>query len=164
MNRWLANQALSYHQNNLSRVWILTPTQGDTGVVAGYFTLSSSQLVKTQFSKKQRVRGGGVPQPERVPATLIGKFAVDREYQGTGLADWMMYQAYLRFIESATAAASQFLTVELRNEDKTLTYLRDFYRKRFGFQELTGDDAPQGLVVMAKRADEIAEEVSQIKR
>ena len=60
MGAWLDRRAWDYHTKNFSRVWILTPTEGDKGVVAGYFTLSSTMLQKTQLSRKQRSAEGEI--------------------------------------------------------------------------------------------------------
>lgn len=159
MGAWLDRRAWDYHTKNFSRVWILTPTEGDKGVVAGYFTLSSTMLQKTQLSRKQRSAEGGNLQPHRIPATLIGKFAVARDFQGQQLPEIMMLEAYKRFLESSNLSASQFLVVELRNDPQSLPYLTKFYKERFGFEVLSGDNSHTQFTVMARSRRAIAADI-----
>lgn len=140
MNNWLSNKALEYQESGLASVWILTPCSGDTGVVAGFFTLSNTTLDRTEVPKKKR-KAANSTSLEMVPATLIGKFAVDKELQGQGVSDILMFWAQKRACEAAASVASSYLVVELRDEEPSRGKLSKFYKESFGFFSLNRSES-----------------------
>lgn len=161
MNEWLSNTAVKYQESGLASVWILTPCSGDTGVVAGFFTLSNTTLIRTEIPKKQRAASNATSL-KKVPATLIGKFAVDQELQGRGVSDILMFWAKKRACEAAASVGSSYLVVELRDEEPSRGKLSKFYKERFGFFSLNSGDAGR-LPALATHLKDARAELDKIE-
>ncbi len=96
--------------------------------VCGYFTLSAGAVALTDFPED--VRKGW---PRLVPSVHVGRFAVDRDFQGQGLG-----ASLIDFIVERTLLASEIigiLALELWAIDESAL---SFYRK-FNFAELQDD-------------------------
>ena len=132
---WLARHALPYQQEDLCAVWVMSPLDDDCAV-HGYFTLSSHVIALDEVNRRDRredpANGNRVNSVGRAPAQLLGKFAVDSNLQGSGLATLMMLAAYDHFLASAEHAASKYLVVEAR-EPKIVSY----YESKYGFVRTT---------------------------
>lgn len=161
MNAWLANHALDYVNHGYARVWVLTPTRGDTGVVAGFFALSNFEILRGDVPRGLLQEGGGKTLSQRIPATLLGKFAVAREFEGSGVSDILMYWVNAKVLEASKIAASKFLVVELRDSDQTCNFLDNYYQTRFGFSTLAR--AEDGISdSLARSVDDIAADLEKI--
>lgn len=99
MNAWFARHAWNNHNNGASRVSVVTTTS--TGRVVGYVTLSSAQIERA-FLPKSHQRN----QPDPVPVTLLGQLAVDRVWQGQGLADLLVQFALRAALKAAESVGS----------------------------------------------------------
>ena len=160
MNAWLADHALDYVNHGYARVWVLTPTKGDTGVVAGFFALSNFEILRGDVPRGLLQEGGGKTLSQRIPATLLGKFAVAREFEGSGVSDILMYWVNTRVLEASRIAASKFLVVELRDSDQTRNFLDNYYQTRFGFSTLAR--AEDGISdSLARSVDDIAADLEK---
>ena len=69
---------------------------GDTGLIAGYVSLSAAQIERGFLPKSQRRN-----KPEPIPVTLLGQLAVAATHQGQGHAKSLLAFA----LRSAVAAA-----------------------------------------------------------
>jgi GNAT superfamily N-acetyltransferase len=62
----------------------------NSATVAGYYTLANTSIVigelPTEIAKK-------LPKYERAPAVLLGRLAVDKNYQGKGLGIILLFDA-----------------------------------------------------------------------
>ena len=155
MNAWLADHALDYVNHGYARVWVLTPTKGDTGVVAGFFALSNFEILRGDVPKRLLQDCNGKTLSHRVPATLLGKFAVAKEFEGSGVSDILMYWVSAKVLEASKIAASKLLVVELRENDQTRNFLDNYYQSRFGFSTLAR--AKDGISdSLARPIDDIA--------
>ncbi len=72
-----------------------------SGAVAGYYTLSSIGInmgeLPTEITKK-------LPKYPIAPATLLGRLAVDKNYQGKGLGEILLMDALHRSLRSEIAS------------------------------------------------------------
>lgn len=161
MNEWLSNKALEYQESGLTSVWILTPCSGDTGVVAGFFTLSNTNLTRAEVPKKKRTAANTTPL-EKVPATLIGKFAVDKELQGLKVSDILMFWAEKKACEAAASVGSSYLVVELRDEEPSRGKLSNFYKDRFHFFSLHPGGAGR-LPALARHLKDVRAELDEFE-
>lgn len=128
---WLRDHAHPYQKEELCRVWVMSPLN-NTEAVLGYFTLSSHVMIFDHVNKRDRfidpLNGNRVHSLPRLPAQLLGKFAIDTNLQGTGLASLMMLAAYGHFLEGSKHAASKYLAVEAKDQK-----VADYYAKQYGF-------------------------------
>ena len=79
LGAWLRNKGRVADSEGLATVWVLTGV--DMTEVLGYFTLSAHTILKRDVNRPDRFydprNGAMVGAYERVPAVLLGKFALD---------------------------------------------------------------------------------------
>jgi GNAT superfamily N-acetyltransferase len=93
----------------------------DTGVVLGYYTLSQQLIsledIPAALAKK-------LPRYPLLPATLVGRLAVDSRRQGEGLGSLLLMDALHRSWWAAKTVASYAVRVDATNEKARDFYLR----------------------------------------
>ena len=102
----------------------LTP---DGKRIAGYYTLSQYSIDLSVIPKEISRQ---FPKYPVVPATLIGRLAVSKEFRGQGLGQLLLMDALKRSLDSSKAVASAAVIVDAKDDDAAT-----FYRK-YGFLEL----------------------------
>lgn len=102
--------------------------------IVGYYTLSSYKIVTDSLPADARK---GLP--TFVPATLLGRLAVDTEYQGQRLGATLLTHAMKRSADAAEVMASYALVVDAKDD-----VAKSFYR-HFGFREFA--DVPLRLFI-----------------
>lgn len=124
LNKWLTDFAKRYHDSGLCRVWLHVPVDDPTNII-GYFTLSATTAMKRDIP----VKGLGVPgQMREIPAVLLGKFAVDKNFQGGRASAEMMRHVFASHLEVAGLIGAVVLILHTRHPK-----LQEFYKK-FGFK------------------------------
>ncbi len=93
--------------------------------VAGYYTLSASGIELAQLPEDIRRR---LPRYPSIPATLMGRLAVDQNHRRRGLGEFMLLDAFRRSLTSEIASFA-FL-VDAKDDGA-----RTFY-ERYGFRRL----------------------------
>lgn len=124
LNSWLRTLALRNHRVGGSRTFV---SMADDGTIAGYYSLSA-------FSVVRALAGGeaaGLPDP--IPATLIGRLAVDQRFAGQGLGASLLQDAARRAVDVSLQIGSAAIVVHTRDESVVPFY------ERFGFTRLEGD-------------------------
>ena len=104
----------------------------ETGIVAGFYTLSSIGVPLTEVPENLAKK---LPRYPTVPAALIGWLGRHKDFRGLGLGEALLFDA-IRTIAKATIGAHAIFADAI--DDDAVT----FYRK-FGFTSLTG--RPRGL-------------------
>jgi ribosomal protein S18 acetylase RimI-like enzyme len=124
LDNYLRTQARQDAKKRVAVVFVLT---SDGKTVAGYYTLS-------QYS----VELDAVPEPVRrklpkypvVPVTLLGRFAVGKEFQGRGLGEHLLMDALYRSLVNSKQIASAAVIVDTKDKRAA-----NFYGK-YGFMQL----------------------------
>jgi GNAT superfamily N-acetyltransferase len=123
LDRYIRKQASQDIKRRIATVFVLVDDP-DLHVLA-YYTLSSFTVESTAldpaFSKK-------LPRYPLLPATLLGRLAVDHKQQRKGLGAVLLADALQKALEASTQVASVAVIVEALDEEAV-----DFYRK-YGFQ------------------------------
>src|SRR5699024_4375810 len=131
LTQWLNNQAHTYVKERLCNVWVLA-TEQDPETVCGYFTLSSHQILTADVTRRHRAvssdNGYVVSSVTALPSQLLGKFAIDKQYQGSGLSALLMHFVYGTFIKSSRASAAKYLVLETNQHE-----LVRYYSQQHGF-------------------------------
>jgi predicted GNAT family N-acyltransferase len=131
LDRYLHQQAAQDVKKRVAAIFVLTP---DGKTIAAYYTLS-------QFSVELDMIPAAVarklPKYPMVPATLIGRLAVSRAFQGRGLGELILMDALHRCLAGSRQVASAAVIVDAKDEAAAV-----FYRK-YGFLELP--EAPSRL-------------------
>ncbi len=92
------------------------------GAVAGYYTLSST-AVNVGDWPAQTVRK--LPRYPLIPATLLGRLAVDRRHQGNGHGRFLLADALFRSVQSEIASFA--VVVEAKDESARRFYERESF-------------------------------------
>jgi len=92
------------------------------GAVAGYYTLSATAVnvgkLPVQTARK-------LPRYPLVPATLLGRLAVDRRYQGKGYGRFLLADALFRSVRSEIASFA--VIVDAKDENARRFYERESF-------------------------------------
>ncbi|HLW78647.1 MAG TPA: GNAT family N-acetyltransferase [Terriglobia bacterium] len=103
LDRYLKEQARQDLRRVCATTFVLTPERGSPSIL-GYYTLSSYGIdvgeLPAEVAKK-------LPRYPLIPATLLGRLAVDRRYQGQGIGEYLLLDAlYRALVQSAKIAAA----------------------------------------------------------
>ena len=132
LNLWFRRHAWANQASGASRVNVIT--DADSGRIVGYVTLSAAQIERAILPKpRQRNR------LDPLPVTLLGQFAVDKDYQGQGHAVSFLLFA-LTALNAAESIGSIGVVTHLLDDN-----VRGFYA-RWGFQDLPFDPRRAMLV------------------
>ena len=102
LDEWLRRWALRNSSSGVSRCFVIC--EGKT--VIGYYTLSSGAVAREAAPKALRRN-----MPDPLPAMLLGRLAVDRQYHNQGLGSALLRDAMLRTlsISQQTGVALMFV-------------------------------------------------------
>lgn len=125
LNNWFRTLALKNQTSGGSRTFVAV---ADDGAIAGYYCLSSFTIAH-QLSGDL---GAGLPDP--VPATLIGRLAVDLKFRGLGLGSSLLQDAFLRAVQVSLQVGSAAIVVHARDETAV------HFCERFGFTRHRNDE------------------------
>lgn len=120
LDQYFRNQAGQDTRRKANGVFVLTARTNNAQVL-GYYTLCASALTP-----------GDVPEPVRrylpryplVSATLLGRLAVQRNFQGQGLGALLLVDCVKRAFVSADTVGSSMLVVDVLNDAAVAFYLK----------------------------------------
>ena len=92
LDNWLKKRAMSNERSRASRTYVLC--DGDR--IIGYYALASGSLANKMAPGKIK---GNMSNP--IPVMVLGRLAIDREYQGNKLGDALLREAILRVLQAA---------------------------------------------------------------
>jgi GNAT superfamily N-acetyltransferase len=125
LDRYLHLQAGQDQRRHVAACFILLDSALDR--IAGYYTLSAFSVVgealPAAFQRK-------LPKYGQIPATLLGRLAVDTEYRGLGLGGHLLVDALERAVMSSAKVASWAVVVDAKDHAA-----KQFY-SHYGFIEL----------------------------
>lgn len=122
LDQYLKRYARQDLVRDLATPYVLTEMEESD--IIGYYTLSNHSVNIDTFSNKV---AEGLPYGQ-VPATLLGRLAVDQNYQEKGLGKALLFNALTRSYEGAEDIASHSVIVRAKKEDTRGFYLH------YGFQ------------------------------
>lgn len=115
LDDWLKRRALNNEKAHASRTYVVTAG----GRVVGYYALANGAVALSDTPGRVRRN-----MPDPVPVMIIGRLAVDREYQGRGIAQGLLRDAILRTIQAAEIAGIRAILVHAISEEARRFYLR----------------------------------------
>lgn len=119
LDRYFRIQAGQDARKNMAAPFVLVLSDG---TVAGYYTLSSSAVNLGELPEKA-VRK--LPRYPLVPATLLGRLAVDRRHQGKGYGRFLLADALFRAVSSQIASFA--VVVDAKDENARRFYERESF-------------------------------------
>lgn len=112
--------------------------------VLGYYTLSSCTVnvaaLEENFAKR-------LPRYPALPATLLGRLAVDNEQKGKGLGELLLINALQKSLDAAMQVASIAVLVKALNEKALSFYIK------YGFKQF--NEEPMKLYLPMKSIEEL---------
>jgi GNAT superfamily N-acetyltransferase len=127
LDEWLKDRAGQFDRRDLSRTFVAT--RSDELVVRGYYALSTHRVI---YDALPAVEAKALPRLD-VPVVLIGRLAVDRNFQGQGLGSMLLIDALRRAVHISEQVGMRAVEVDAIDDAA-----RSFYLK-FGFRPLLDD-------------------------
>ena len=121
LDRYLKTQAGQDSRKNVAAPFVLL-LPDDT--IVGYYTISSTAVAVGEFPERIAAK---LPRYPLVPATLIGRLAVDRRHRGHGHGRYLLADALYRAMRSEIASFA--VVVDAKDEDAQRFYERESFVK-----------------------------------
>lgn len=102
LNDWLKKLALKNELEGASRTYVLCTAQ----VVIAYYCLANGAVAQTIATGRVRRN-----MPDLIPVMVIGRLAVDRNWQGKGIGRGLLRDAILRTLNAAEIAGIRGILV-----------------------------------------------------
>ena len=116
LDQYFSAQVGQDTKRNITKCFIAI--DNDNQKIAGYYTLSAGQIPLPKLPDKISSK---MPRYDAVPASRIGRLAVDRLYQGKGIGSALIADALLRSSDSSLAVYA--LLVDAKDEQAESFYL-----------------------------------------
>lgn len=146
LDRYLRERARREMGGRISAVRVLYDAEENR--LAGYYTLSAV-VERMSLPPEFTHRVAGYPV---YPATLIGRLAVDRDYQGRQLGGRLLVDALARALATSRDVGSFAVITDAKNEDA-----RSFYEP-YGFQRLQTEQHDRRLFLPMGTVEKLFEE------
>ena len=127
LDHYLKAQARKDMDAGVAVCFVAVPA-ADPGCIAGYYTLSSATIVRTELPDPQLLRK--LPRYPEFPATLLGRLARSLRFKGRGLGDHLLISALERAVAGSSEVASWAIVTDPKDANAS-----GFYAG-FGFQPL----------------------------
>lgn len=125
LDRYLQQQARQDMRNRVATVYVQCAATAHT--ILGYYSISNLSIEARDLPSEMAKR---LPRYPVLPATLIGRLAVDRSQRSKGLGGLLLFDAMRRSMH--TGIASLAVVVDTIDDNA-----RDFYA-HYGFRQLGG--------------------------
>lgn len=119
LDRYFRTRASQDARKNVAAPFVLVLPDGAVG---GYYTLSSTGVKLTELPVGIARR---LPRYPLVPATLLGRLAVDRRFQGRGFGRFLLADALHRAVRSEIASFA--VVVDAKDEAARRFYQRESF-------------------------------------
>jgi GNAT superfamily N-acetyltransferase len=119
LDRYFRTQAGQDARKNMAAAFVLVLPDG---TIAGYYTLSSAAVSVGEWPALT-VRK--LPRYPLIPATLLGRLAVDRRQQGRGYGRFLLADALFRAVSSEIASFA--VIVDAKDENARRFYERESF-------------------------------------
>lgn len=125
LDEYLKKQASQDKRKNIAVTYVLNNKLNHE--IIGYYTLSSTSI---QIANLPITITKKLPHYPLIPATLIGRLAIDLNYQSQGYGEILLIDALQRIYQTSLHVASFAVVVDAINKPA-----KDFYLK-YGFKEI----------------------------
>ena len=120
LNNYLKTQARQDIKRKLSACFVLSDEK--THDIQGYYTLSNNSIPLSSFPEQIRKK---LPESyTSIPATLLGRLAIDKKFQGKGIGKILLIDALKRSYEASQKIGSFAVVVDPIDEGA-----ENFYKK-----------------------------------
>lgn len=127
LNDYIRRYAMQDARRNIARVFVATP-ENDPQRLSGFFSLSAGSVSCSSLPASLARKLPRYP----VPVALIGRLAVDREFQGKGLGSILLADACQKVLHASSVLAVAGIIVDAKDDVAISFYAH------FGFIPLQG--------------------------
>lgn len=113
LNLWLKEKALKNEVQGAARTYVVC---ADDKVI-GYFCLAVGNVSRAAATKRA---GRNMPNP--IPVMVLGRLAVDKEWQGMGIGRGLVKEAILRTLQASDVVGIKALLVHAKSEEAKAFY------------------------------------------
>ena len=128
LDRYFQNQAGQDARRRIATPYVLVHRTGSA--IAGYYTLSNASL---DLSELPEALAKKLPRYRQIPATLLGRLAIDLNFRGRGLGEFLLSDALRRALRGSESTAAFAVLVEAKDGPALRFYLK------FGFTPVLGE-------------------------
>jgi len=121
LNLYLQKYANQDQKRGLSKIYVLA----DNTAIVGYYSISAHSVTRDNLPDNSRIGGYG-----DIPFLLLGRLAVDQNYQGHGYGDTLIFHAFKTTMETAEKVGILGMIVDAKDDDAASFY------EGFGFKTL----------------------------
>jgi GNAT superfamily N-acetyltransferase len=104
LDEWLRERALQNMEMAASKSYVVC-TAGTQRVV-GFYAICMGQVLNQEVAGSMRRN-----MPRHIPAVILGRLAIDRDWQGQGLGQALLNDAVLRALKAAGEVSARLLLV-----------------------------------------------------
>ena len=104
LDDWLRHRALDNLRAAASRTYVVCPVGSQK--VVGYFALSMGQILAHEVIGSMRRN-----MPKAIPAVVLGRLAIDRQWQGRGLGRAMLADVIDRALRASAEVSARLVIV-----------------------------------------------------
>jgi GNAT superfamily N-acetyltransferase len=119
LDDWIRKHALANEETGASRTYVVRAGRR----VVGYYALATGGVALAQAPGRVR---RNMPNP--LPVMILGRLAVDRNWQGRNLGTGLLRDAVLRTLQAAEIGGIRAILVEAISEDAKRFYERHGFR------------------------------------
>ena len=130
LDRYLRKTANQDLKKKIATVFVLVDSPNDN--IIAYYTLSSYSVEITELNNSLVKR---LPRYPLLPATLLGRLAVDKNYRGRRLGELMLVDAFKKSLVATEKVASLAVIAEAIDE-KAVSFYRKYGFRSFSSREM----------------------------
>lgn len=118
LDRYLQRQASQDVSKNVAAAFVITP---DGKSIAGFYTLSAHVVNLGDLPENVAKK---LPRYPNIPATLLGRLAVNTEFRGRGIGELLLLDAFQRVLTNTREVGSAVVVVDAKDERAREFYIR----------------------------------------
>jgi GNAT superfamily N-acetyltransferase len=111
LDTYLKKRASQEAKKKIATTFVMAASR--TNAVIGFSTLSATSILLSDLPDETARK---LPKYPHVPATLLGRLAIDSRYQGRGYGELLIIDALRRALQATTEVASNAVVVDAINE------------------------------------------------
>lgn len=115
LDRYFAEHVTQDMRRRVAACYVALETE--TGCIAGYYTLSASDIPLTDIPEEMTKR---LPRYPAIPVARLGRLAVDKAFQGCRVGGGLLWDALMRSARSEIAVFA--LIVDAKNDQAEAFY------------------------------------------
>jgi GNAT superfamily N-acetyltransferase len=116
LDEWLRERALHNLQVAASRTYVVCPA-GNQNII-GFFALTMGQILAQETLGSMRRN-----MPQNIPAVVLGRFAIDRAWQGRGLGRALLADVVRRSLRASAEVSARLIIVHAISSSAEAFYL-----------------------------------------